>query len=47
MFDSEVKARNERSLGFVNTPNRWYGGVRRLPRPALTALVKMGAMVGR
>lgn len=45
--DPEVKARIEQMLVFVDTLNRWYEDVRRLPRPVLTALVKMGAKVAR
>ena len=45
--DPEVKARIEQMLGFVEGLNRWYEDVRRLPRPVLAALVKMGAKVAR
>jgi DNA-binding transcriptional regulator GbsR (MarR family) len=43
----EIKARIEQMLGFVEGLNRWYEDVRRLPRPVLAALVKMGAKVAR
>jgi len=42
-----VKARIEQMLGFVEALNRWYEDVRRLPRPVLAALVRMGARVAR
>jgi len=45
--DPEVKARIEQMLGLVESLNRWYEDVRRLPRPVLTALLKMGARVAR
>lgn len=45
--DPEVKARIDQMLGFVESLNRWYEDVRRLPRPVLLALVKMGAKVAR
>ena len=45
--DPEVKARIEQMLGFAESLNRWYEDVRRLPRPVLAALVKMGAKVAR
>jgi DNA-binding transcriptional regulator GbsR (MarR family) len=45
--EPEVKARIEQMLSFVESLNRWYEDVRRLPRPVLAALLKMGAKVAR
>jgi DNA-binding transcriptional regulator GbsR (MarR family) len=45
--EPEIKARIEQMLGFVESLNRWYEDVRRLPRPVLAALVKLGAKVAR
>jgi DNA-binding transcriptional regulator GbsR (MarR family) len=43
----EVKARIEGMLGFLETLTRWYEDMKRVPKPTLVALMKMGARVAR
>jgi DNA-binding transcriptional regulator GbsR (MarR family) len=45
--DSEVKARIERMLTFIDTLTNWYDQVKRLPKPTLVALMKMGSRVAK
>jgi DNA-binding transcriptional regulator GbsR (MarR family) len=43
----EIKARIERMLSFLETLANWYVQMRRLPKPTLVALMKMGAKVAK
>jgi DNA-binding transcriptional regulator GbsR (MarR family) len=45
--DPEVKARIERMLAFIDTLTTWYEQVKRLPKPTLVALMKMGSRVAK
>jgi DNA-binding transcriptional regulator GbsR (MarR family) len=45
--DPEVKARIERMLTFIDTLTNWYEQVKRLPKPTLVALMKMGSRVAK
>ncbi len=45
--DAEVKARIERMLTFIDTLTTWYEQVKRLPKPTLVALMKMGSRVAK
>ncbi len=45
--DPEVQQRMESMLGFVETLTNWYEQVRRLPKPTLIALMKMGSKVAK
>lgn len=47
LTDPEVKARIERMLTFLDTLTGWYEQVKRLPKPTLVALMKMGGKVAR
>ena len=44
---AEARERIEKMLGFIENMTGWYEQVRRLPRPTLVALMKLGAKVGR
>jgi|SRR5215813_7849547 len=44
---SEVKARIEGMLSFLETLTRWYEEMKRVPKPTLVALMKLGAKVAR
>jgi DNA-binding transcriptional regulator GbsR (MarR family) len=44
---AEVKARIEGMLGFLETLTRWYEDMKRVPKPTLVALMKMGARIAR
>lgn len=44
---AEARERIEKMLGFIENMTSWYEQVRRLPRPTLLALMKLGAKVGR
>jgi DNA-binding transcriptional regulator GbsR (MarR family) len=43
----DVKARVEEMLGFIERMTGWYEQMRRVPRPALQRLIKLGAGVVR
>ena len=43
----EIKARIERVLNFVETLSTWYDQVKRIPKPTLVALMKLGDKVAR
>ena len=45
--DPEVKARIEAMLGFMENLTGWYEQIKRLPKPTLIALMKMGAKVAK
>jgi DNA-binding transcriptional regulator GbsR (MarR family) len=45
--DPEVKARIERMLTFIDNLTTWYEQVKRLPKPTLVALMKMGSRVAK
>jgi DNA-binding transcriptional regulator GbsR (MarR family) len=45
--DPQVRKRMEEMLGFLENLTTWYEQVRRLPRPTLIALMKMGAKVAK
>jgi len=45
--DPEVKARIERMLTFIDTLTEWYEQMKRLPKPTLVALMKMGSRVAK
>jgi DNA-binding transcriptional regulator GbsR (MarR family) len=45
--DPEVKARIERMLTFIDSLTTWYDQVKRLPKPTLVALMKLGGKVAR
>jgi DNA-binding transcriptional regulator GbsR (MarR family) len=45
--DPQVRKRMEEMLGFLENMTTWYEQVRRLPRPTLIALMKMGAKVAK
>jgi DNA-binding transcriptional regulator GbsR (MarR family) len=45
--DPEVKARIERMLIFIDTLTNWYEQVKRLPKPTLVALMKMGSRIAK
>lgn len=44
---AEVKARIAAMLGFIETLNKWYEDVRRIPRPTLVKLMNLGARIAR
>lgn len=44
---AEARERIARMLGFIENMAGWYEQMRRLPRPTLVALMKLGAKVGR
>lgn len=44
---AEARERIAKMLGFIENMTGWYEQVRRLPRPTLVALMKLGARVGR
>ena len=45
--DPEILARMESMLSFMDTLTTWYEQVRRLPKPTLVSLMKMGAKVAK
>jgi DNA-binding transcriptional regulator GbsR (MarR family) len=45
--DAETRERIQRMLIFMETLTTWYEQVKKLPRPTLVALMKMGARVAR
>ena len=45
--DADVKARIEAMLGFMENLTGWYEQIKRLPKPTLIALMKMGAKVAK
>ncbi|MGE0658985.1 MAG: GbsR/MarR family transcriptional regulator [Reyranellaceae bacterium] len=44
---AEARDRISKMLGFIENMAGWYEQMRRLPRPTLVALMKLGAKVGR
>ena len=44
---AEARERIAKMLGFIENMAGWYEQMRRLPRPTLAALMKLGAKVGR
>ena len=43
----EIKARIKRMLEFIETLSTWYDQVKRIPKPTLVALMKLGDKVAR
>jgi len=46
-IDPEVKQRIESTLEFVESMTSWYDQMKRIPKPTLLALVKLGDRVAR
>jgi DNA-binding transcriptional regulator GbsR (MarR family) len=44
---AEIKGRITSMLGFMETLTGWYDQVKRLPRPTLVALMKLGGRIAR
>ena len=44
---AEIKARITGQLSFMETLATWYGQVKRMPKPTLIALMKLGSKVAR
>lgn len=45
--DPEIKARIERMTSFLEDLNAWYEQMKKVPKPTLLALMKMGTKVAR
>lgn len=45
--DPKVKQRIADMLGFLETLTGWYDQVRRIPRPALTKIIRLGERIAR